>query len=118
MTKENLISFIRHLVSLVGGILIAKGLANDSVIMEAAGALAAIAGIVWSIYDKTFTLGAVEGALRQVGTAVAAYLMFKGNQELASTITSWVGIIVALIAIILGQTDKLWQNASPKKLSS
>ncbi len=114
MTRENIISLVRHLVSLIGGLLVAKGLANDSVIMEVGGAIAAIFAIVWSIKDQAFDLGSLEGAIRQIGTAIAAYLIFKGKGDVAATVTSWVGIVITLLMIILGQTDKLWKNASPK----
>jgi uncharacterized membrane protein YphA (DoxX/SURF4 family) len=105
MTKENLLSLVRHVVSIVGGILVARGLANDSVVLEATGAVVAIVAIIWSIKDHTYDLGSLEGAIRQLGTAVAA------------TVTSWVGILLVLLTTILGQTDKLWRNATPKSLA-
>jgi hypothetical protein len=117
MTKENLLSLVRHVVSIVGGILVARGLANDSVVLEATGAVVAIVAIIWSIKDHTYDLGSLEGAIRQLGTAVAAYLAFKGKGDLAATVTSWVGILLVLLTTILGQTDKLWRNATPKSLA-
>ena len=114
MTKEQLFSLIRHILSALGGILVAKGLADDQLVLAGVAAAVAIASIIWSIKDKTFELGSLEGAIRQVVTAIAGYFIFKGNQAGAAQVEFWGGIVVAVLVIVLGQTDKLWRNATPQ----
>jgi hypothetical protein len=113
-TRDQLMSLVRHIISVIGGILVAKGVLSDSVAFEIGGALVAIASLVWSVVDKTFVLGSVEGVLRQLGTAVAGYLIWKGQAETANQVTMWLGILLAVLSTVLGQTDKLWATATPK----
>lgn len=44
---------IRHLLTTVGGTLIAKGLATSATIDQATGAIVTLAGIIWSIVSKS-----------------------------------------------------------------
>lgn len=113
MTKEQVFSLIRHILSAVGGILVGKGLLDDSTLTTIVGAVIALVGLIWSIIDHTYTLGSVEGVVRQILTALGGFLVFKGIIK-PEQVETWVAVILALLPIILGQTDKLWANATPK----
>ena len=52
MKKEQIIGIIRHILTFAGGVIIAKGLANDAVILELIGSVTTLIGGVWSIVDK------------------------------------------------------------------
>ena len=52
LTKEQLLGIVRHTVTFVGGILIAKGYIDNSILAEVVGAATALAGAVWSIISK------------------------------------------------------------------
>lgn len=44
---------IRHLLTTLGGTLIAKGIATSATIDQATGALVTLIGIIWSIANKS-----------------------------------------------------------------
>jgi hypothetical protein len=50
--KEKVEGFARHLLTFVGGILVAKGIIDEGILAELTGALVSIVGVVWSIYSK------------------------------------------------------------------
>lgn len=52
MKKEQIIGIIRHILTFAGGVIIAKGLATDAVILEIIGSVTTLIGGVWSIVDK------------------------------------------------------------------
>ncbi len=52
MTKEKVFSIIRHTLTFVGGILIANGLASESIVLELTGAVTTLVGGIWSIIEK------------------------------------------------------------------
>ena len=52
MNIEVITGVIRHLLTLGGGILITKGLANESEITDAVGAIVVLIGVGWSIASK------------------------------------------------------------------
>jgi hypothetical protein len=52
MKKEQIIGIIRHILTFAGGVIIAKGLATDAVILELIGSVTTLIGGVWSIVDK------------------------------------------------------------------
>jgi hypothetical protein len=47
--NPNLSSLIRHGLTAAGGFLVAKGLASSDQVIELAGAVSAIIGLVWSM---------------------------------------------------------------------
>lgn len=112
MTQEQVNSLIRHIISVVGGIFIAKGIIDSSVLEYGLAAIGVIVSIVWSIKEKTFQLGQVEGVVRQLLTAVGGYLVYKGILD-PSQVETWLAAISSILAAILGQTDKLWASATP-----
>jgi hypothetical protein len=52
MTQEQIFGVIRHGLSAIGGILIAKGLLDDGSWTELTGAVMTLTGVIWSIVSK------------------------------------------------------------------
>lgn len=52
MTKEELLGIIRHSLTFIGGILVAKGVIDDGLYLELSGSITTLVGIVWSIFNK------------------------------------------------------------------
>lgn len=52
MTKDQLLGILRHVLTFVGGILVVKGLAEESLIEEAIGGVSTLIGSIWSIVAK------------------------------------------------------------------
>ena len=50
--KQQTLGLIRHTLTFIGGILIAKGLATDGQIIEMVGAAVTLVGTVWSVLSK------------------------------------------------------------------
>lgn len=50
--KEQILGIIRHVFTFVGGLLVAKGLVDESNITELSGAILSVIGAVWSIISK------------------------------------------------------------------
>lgn len=53
MKKELALSFVRHLLTFVGGVLVAKGLFEDGIITEIIGGVMTVIGGILSVLDKT-----------------------------------------------------------------
>jgi uncharacterized membrane protein len=52
MNKSKWYSVIRHTLTAAGGILIAFGIVNETLVLEVSGAVIAILGVIWGIQDK------------------------------------------------------------------
>jgi len=52
MTQEQITGVVRHLLTAVGGILIAKGLIADVAWTEITGASLTLFGVIWSVVSK------------------------------------------------------------------
>jgi hypothetical protein len=52
MNKQKWYSVIRHTLTAVGGILIALGVVDDTIVMEVSGAVLTVLGVIWGIQDK------------------------------------------------------------------
>jgi hypothetical protein len=52
MTQEQIQGVIRHVLTAVGGVLIAKGLLTDEVWAELSGAALTLIGTIWSVIAK------------------------------------------------------------------
>lgn len=50
--NEQLLGLIRHVLTFVGGVLVAKGLADANVTGELIGGLMTVVGGVWSVISK------------------------------------------------------------------
>ena len=52
MNKEKVLGILRHTLTFIGGILVAKGIVDETVISEVVGALITVIGGVWSVLIK------------------------------------------------------------------
>ena len=52
MTQSQIFGVVRHAMTALGGIRIAKGLVADGAWTELTGAAIALAGVIWSIVSK------------------------------------------------------------------
>jgi hypothetical protein len=50
--KEQVLGLVRHTLTFVGGILIAKGLITESVSLDIIGGVMTLVGSIWSILSK------------------------------------------------------------------
>jgi hypothetical protein len=52
MSKEKVLGIVRHALTFVGGILIMKGIIDESTANEIIGGIITLAGTIWSVVDK------------------------------------------------------------------
>jgi len=52
LTKEQLLGIVRHTITFIGGILVMKGIVEDSMVQEILGGASTLAGAIWSIIAK------------------------------------------------------------------
>jgi hypothetical protein len=52
LTKEQLLGIVRHTLTFVGGIVVMKGLIDESTMFEISGGVLTLAGAIWSILNK------------------------------------------------------------------
>jgi hypothetical protein len=51
-SKEQILGIVRHSLTFIGGILITKGLIDESILNELMGGVIALTGAIWSIVVK------------------------------------------------------------------
>lgn len=52
LTKEQILGISRHALTFIGGILVMKGLVDETTVTEIIGGVVTLAGTIWSIIDK------------------------------------------------------------------
>ncbi len=52
MKKEQVLGIVRHVLTFVGGILVARGIATEALSQELIGAAITLVGGIWSIVAK------------------------------------------------------------------
>lgn len=52
MNQDQILGLVRHLLTALGGLLVAKGYVDDTTMVTVVGALATIIGAGWSVYTK------------------------------------------------------------------
>ena len=52
LTKEQLLGIVRHTLTFIGGIVIARGLVDETLVTECIGGVLTLTGAIWSIIDK------------------------------------------------------------------
>jgi hypothetical protein len=52
LTKEQILGIVRHGLTFIGGVLITKGLIDESTATEIIGGIITLAGTIWSIIEK------------------------------------------------------------------
>lgn len=56
MKREMVLGIIRHTLTFVGGILITKGLIDESTLQTLVGSSITLIGAIWSVIDKNKTI--------------------------------------------------------------
>lgn len=52
LTKEQILGITRHALTFIGGILVMKGLVDETTVTEIVGGVITLAGTIWSIIEK------------------------------------------------------------------
>ena len=52
MNSEQIKGFVRHTLTLIGGLLVAKGLIDEATMLEGVGVVMSVVGYVWSFKEK------------------------------------------------------------------
>lgn len=52
LTKEQVLGIVRHALTFIGGIVVMKGYADESVVTEIIGGAMTLTGAIWSIIAK------------------------------------------------------------------
>lgn len=52
LTREQVMGIIRHTLTFVGGIVVAKGLVDETTVTEIIGGVLTLTGAIWSIVAK------------------------------------------------------------------
>jgi len=52
LTKEQVLGIVRHTMTFVGGIIMAKGLIDEEIVTEITGAVLTLVGSIWSVVGK------------------------------------------------------------------
>jgi len=52
LTKEQFMGLVRHTLTFVGGILLANGMVDESLMGEFVGGLVTLSGAIWSVISK------------------------------------------------------------------
>lgn len=52
MNKEQIMGLVRHILTFVGGIIVANGVASETITTDLVGGLMTVIGSVWSILSK------------------------------------------------------------------
>lgn len=52
LTKEQVLGIVRHTLTFVGGILVMKGLVDETVVTEIIGGVITLTGSIWSVIEK------------------------------------------------------------------
>jgi hypothetical protein len=52
LTQEQVLGIVRHTLTFVGGIVIARGLVDETVVTEIIGGVVTLVGAIWSIVAK------------------------------------------------------------------
>ena len=52
MTREQVLGIIRHTLTFVGGILLMKGIMDETTWTELSGSAMTLIGAIWSVIDK------------------------------------------------------------------
>jgi hypothetical protein len=53
MNKNQIIGIVRHALTFLGGIIVTKGLIDESTLLEIVGSISTLIGAIWSIIEKT-----------------------------------------------------------------
>ena len=52
LTKEQILGIVRHALTFVGGIVVMKGLVDETLVTELIGGAMTLTGAIWSVINK------------------------------------------------------------------
>ena len=52
LSKEQILGIVRHTLTFIGGIVVMKGLVDETMVTEIIGGVMTLVGAVWSVIDK------------------------------------------------------------------
>lgn len=52
LSKEQVLGIIRHALTFIGGIVVMKGITDETTVTEIVGGVVTLVGAIWSIVDK------------------------------------------------------------------
>jgi opacity protein-like surface antigen len=93
MNAEIILGFVRHLLTIVGGLLVAKGSLSSGVMDAVIGGVLAVAGTVWSAVQKVQQAQAEEKALK---TPVPQTTPGPANTTQSPGLASRLGLVLAI----------------------
>ncbi len=99
MSKEQITSLIRHLLSIIGGYLAMKGLTDSVTIETGSGVLMGLVSLYWSIREKSATADMIGGAIRQTLSFAGGFLINFLNVTVEEW-QFWIGAIASLTPYI------------------
>lgn len=112
MSKENVNSLIRTLLSLIGSLLVGHGahyffghVVDTAYWQEFTGVALALVSVIWSVSSKTLSIEMLQGVIRQVITFVSGYVL-SVNLVSSDTVASFGALITALLPYIYGVLSK------------
>jgi hypothetical protein len=96
MNKEQITSLVRHLLSIVGGFLLMKGITDSATIEVGSGVLLGLISLYWSIKEKTATSDMIAGVIRQTLSFIGGFLVNWLKLSLVEW-HFWAGALVSLV---------------------
>jgi hypothetical protein len=112
MTKDQIISIVRTLLTGIGAFFIGKSIfgvqVSDNILQLVAGSIAVIGSFVWSIVDKSLAVEGFQAAIKQVVTAIGGVLAALGkNTQSFESITGALLPVLTLIYTFLSQKKSI-----------
>jgi|TARA_R110002126_G_scaffold213076_1_gene359617 hypothetical protein len=52
LTKEQILGIVRHALTFIGGIVVMKGLTDETAVTEIIGSVMTLTGAIWSVISK------------------------------------------------------------------
>lgn len=53
MKKEQVLSILRHSLTFLGGLVVMKGIVDETTATEIVGGIVSLVGLIWGVVDKT-----------------------------------------------------------------
>lgn len=52
LTQEQILGIVRHTLTFVGGIVVMRGIVDETLVTEIIGGIMTLTGAIWSVIDK------------------------------------------------------------------
>lgn len=109
MTQDNLLSFVRALLILVGSYVVGHNLFGHTVDSSTwqiiAGAVVTLSSIIWGIVTKSTSIEAVESAIRSIITSVGGLFVSAGVLS-GDNLNAILGLVTAIAPAIQSALSK------------